>query len=129
MTLANYLNDINSYPLLTQEQEKKLALEAQQGNKKARETFITSNLRLVINIAKGYNRNGQVLDLIQAGNIGLLVATDKFDPNLGYRFSTYASWWINLAIKRYIESDHLIPIPETAYQIGIKIYQHINQKF
>ncbi len=91
-------------PQLTAEQEKALAKKIKAGDQKARTEFITSNLTLVLHIAYRYqNRGLELLDLIQAGNIGLMRAVDKFDPELGWRFSTYADHWIRQRITRAIE--------------------------
>ena len=96
-----YFKEIGKIPLLTKEEELQLAYEIQKGNVKAKEKFIESNLRLVANIAKKYtNRGLAFMDLIQEGNIGLIKAVEKFDVNKGYRFSTYATWWIRQAITR-----------------------------
>ena len=94
-----YFKEIGKIPLLTKEEELQLAYEIQKGNVKAKEKFIESNLRLVANIAKKYtNRGLAFMDLIQEGNIGLIKAVEKFDVNKGYKFSTYATWWIRQAI-------------------------------
>jgi len=101
-----YLREIGKIPLLTPRQERELARRAQMGDKKAREKLIVSNLRLVVSIAKRYMGRGlSFLDLIQEGNIGLLKAVEKFDWRKGYKFSTYATWWIRQAITRAI-ADH-----------------------
>ena len=99
--LDTYLADINEVPLLTAEQEIELALRIQQGDMAAREHMIRANLRLVVSIAKNYvNRGLQFMDLIEEGNIGLMKAVEKFDPEAGCRFSTYATWWIKQGIRR-----------------------------
>lgn len=96
-----YLSEIGSIPLLNKKEERELFVKVKQGDAEAKEKFILSNLRLVINIAKKYVSNrAELLDLIQDGNIGLMTAVDKFDETLGYKFSTYASWWIKQAIVR-----------------------------
>ena len=90
-----YLKDIRDLPLLSAQEEKELAGKVKKGSKKARQQMIKSNLRLVINIAKKYSYLGvPMLDLIEEGNLGLMKAVSKFDPDRGYRFSTYAAWWI-----------------------------------
>jgi RNA polymerase primary sigma factor len=96
-----YLKDIKDIPLLTPEEELELAKRIQRGDAKARRDMIRCNLRLVINIAKRYSRFGvPLLDLIEEGNLGLMKAVGKFDPKRGYRFSTYAAWWIKQHITR-----------------------------
>lgn len=96
-----YLKDIKDIPLLTAEEELDLARRIQKGDARARRDMIRCNLRLVINIAKRYSRFGvPLLDLIEEGNLGLMKAVVKFDPKRGYRFSTYAAWWIKQHITR-----------------------------
>ncbi len=96
-----YLNEIGFSPLLTAEQEVDLARKLKRGDEAARQTMIESNLRLVVKIARRYLRgNLPFLDLIEEGNLGLIHAVEKFDPELGYRFSTYATWWIRQTIER-----------------------------
>ena len=98
-----YLNDIGSNALLTPAQEIELARRVVQGDFSARQKMIEHNLRLVVNIAKHYiNRGMALLDLIEEGNIGLMHALEKFDPERGFRFSTYATWWIRQSIERGI---------------------------
>jgi len=101
-----YLKDINKLPLLTAKEEKDLAKRIKKGDKLARQTMIQSNLRLVINIAKKYSYLGvPMLDLIEEGNLGLMKAVEKFNPYKGYRFSTYAAWWIKQYITRAIANQ------------------------
>ena len=96
-----YLIEIGKYPLLTPQEEKILAFKKDQGDKNAKKTFVESNLKLVVDIAKRYMGHGlQFLDLIQEGNEGLIKAVEKFDYSKGYKFSTYATWWIRQAITR-----------------------------
>lgn len=98
-----YLNEIGRESLLTPEQEKALARRMRQGDFQARQEMIQHNLRLVVNIAKHYiNRGLSLLDLIEEGNLGLMHALDKFEPDRGFRFSTYATWWIRQSIERAI---------------------------
>ncbi len=95
-----YLNSL-SHPLLTAEEEISLAREIREGSKKAYNHMVEANLRLVVRMAKRYmNRGVAFLDLIAEGNIGLMRAVDKFNPDLGFRFSTYATWWIKQSIER-----------------------------
>ena len=98
-----YLNEIGKAPLLTPEEEVALARLTVQGDFDARQTMIERNLRLVVNIAKHYaNRGLTLLDLVEEGNLGLIHALEKFDPGRGFRFSTYATWWIRQNIERAI---------------------------
>lgn len=101
-----YLKDIKHLPLLTPEEEISLAEKIKKGDKAARHKMIQSNLRLVINIAKRYSHLGvSMLDLIEEGNLGLMKAVEKFNPKKGYRFSTYAAWWIRQYISRAIANQ------------------------
>lgn len=96
-----YLNEIGYSPLLSAEEEVKYAREAIKGIEASRERMIVSNLRLVVKIARRYNHRGMaLLDLIEEGNLGLIRAVEKFDPERGFRFSTYATWWIRQTIER-----------------------------
>lgn len=99
--LKLYIKDIRHIPLLSAEDEKKVAQKVKKGDMQARRVMVRSNLRLVINIAKQYSHYGvPLLDLIEEGNLGLMKAVSKFDPKLGYRFSTYATWWIKQHVTR-----------------------------
>ena len=101
-----YLKDIKNLPLLTAEEEISLANRIKRGDKLARAKMIQSNLRLVINIAKRYSGLGvSMLDLIEEGHLGLMKAVGKFNPKRGYRFSTYAAWWIRQYISRAIANQ------------------------
>ena len=108
-----YLKEIGSYPLLKPEDEPILAKRILEGDMEAKQTLINANLRLVVNLAKHYvGRGMQFLDLIQEGNLGLIKAVDKFDYTKGYKFSTYATWWIRQAIARAIaDQARTIRIP------------------
>ncbi len=98
-----YLNEIGKAPLLTATEEAALARLTVKGDFEARQTMIERNLRLVVNIAKHYaNRGLTLLDLVEEGNLGLIHALEKFDPERGFRFSTYATWWIRQNIERAI---------------------------
>jgi len=98
-----YLNEIGFSPLLTPEEEVHFARLARKGDEKGRKRMIESNLRLVVKISRRYvNRGLTLLDLIEEGNLGLIRAVEKFDPERGFRFSTYATWWIRQTIERAI---------------------------
>jgi RNA polymerase primary sigma factor len=120
--LRNYLKEIQSIPLLTPEQELELGRKVKQGDEKARKHMIRANLRLVINIAKRYVYLGiPLLDLVEEGNLGLMKAVDKFNPQKGFRFSTYAAWWIRQAITRSIsEQAKMIRVPVYVNDLIIK---------
>src|SRR5579862_2111624 len=111
--LATYLREIRPVPLLTAAQEVDLAKRIEDGDEDAMQHFILANLRLVVNIAKKYQGRGfSLLDLIQEGNIGLMRAVEKFEWQRGYRFSTYATWWIRQAISRALaERSRTIRLP------------------
>ena len=99
--LKLYIKDIKDIPLLSAEDELKIAKRVKRGDAHARRIMIRSNLRLVINISKQYGNFGvPLLDLIEEGNLGLMKAVSKFDPKLGFRFSTYAAWWIKQHVTR-----------------------------
>jgi RNA polymerase, sigma 70 subunit, RpoD len=101
-----YLKDIKNIPLLTPEEELKVSKRAKRGDAAARKLMIRSNLRLVVNIAKKYSFLGvPITDLIEEGNMGLMRSVQKFDPKKGYRFSTYAAWWIRQYITRAIANQ------------------------
>lgn len=117
--LETYLREINGTPLLNSKEEFELAVAIGQGSHEARERMVRANLRLVVNIARGYTGKGLAFqDLIEEGNLGLLRAVEGFDPSMGTRFSTYASYWIKQSIKRsLINSAKTIRIP--AYMVEI----------
>jgi len=137
-SLREYLREIARYPLLSPEQEIQLGRQVvrmqqptctdreQRQGQRARDKFIKSNLKLVVNIAKKYDGRQRkammLLDLIQEGNIGLARAVDMFDPSRGYRFTTYAYWWIRQAIHRAIaNNDNMIRMPSSLHEKIIKI--------
>lgn len=111
--LAIYLKDINRIPLLSHEEEAQLAIKAKQGDKAAKNKIVNANLRFVVNVAKKYQKHGlDLTDLISEGNIGLLIAIDKFDVTKGYHFISYAVWWIRQSILKAIcEKSHSIRLP------------------
>ena len=108
-----YLKEIGNVPLLTSEEEVELAKRVEQGDEEAKKKLTEANLRLVVSIAKKYVGRGMpFLDLIQEGNMGLMKAVDKFDYTKGYKFSTYATWWIRQAITRGIaDTGRTIRVP------------------
>ncbi|MGH0052647.1 MAG: sigma-70 family RNA polymerase sigma factor [Sphaerochaetaceae bacterium] len=111
--LSMYLKEINRIPLLSPEEEITLAQRAQNGEEFARKKMIESNLRFVVNVAKKYQNQGlPLVDLINEGNIGLMTALDKFDPEKGYHFISYAVWWIRQAIMKAInEKSRAVRLP------------------
>ena len=117
--LETYLREINETALLTADEEKMLSRRIETGDKEARDRMVRANLRLVVNIARGYTGKGLPLqDLIEEGNLGLLRAVEGFDPDMNTRFSTYASYWIKQSIKRaLVNSAKTIRIP--AYMVEL----------
>ena len=118
--VSQYLQEIRQFPRLTAEEEKALALRCAAGDADAIRAMVNANLRLVVSVAKDYAGRGvPLLDLVQEGSIGLLIAAQKFDPALDYRFSTYATKWIRQCIGRYIlNHGSLIRVPgHTAQRI------------
>ncbi|MBL8866852.1 MAG: sigma-70 family RNA polymerase sigma factor [Gemmataceae bacterium] len=117
--LETYLREINETSLLTADQEKSLARQIGVGCTQSRDQMVRANLRLVVNIARGYTGKGLALqDLIEEGNLGLLRAVEGFDPNMNTRFSTYASYWIKQSIKRaLVNTAKTIRIP--AYMVEL----------
>ncbi|NIM19748.1 MAG: sigma-70 family RNA polymerase sigma factor [Candidatus Latescibacteria bacterium] len=117
-----YLSEINRYPLLTKKEEHDFARRVAEGDEEARRRLILSNLRLVVTIAKRYLGQGLgFLDLIEEGNLGLIRAVSKFDYRKGFRFSTYASWWIKQSMTRAIANQ------AKTIRIPVHIYQLINR--
>src|SRR6266849_8831618 len=121
--IRQYLAEIGRFPLLNGEQELTLAWSVAQGDMEAQRRLVEANLRLVVSIAKRYNNHGiSLLDLVQEGNLGLIRAAQKFDPARGFRFSTYATWWIRQAISRAVaEHTRTIHIPVHVVELIYKI--------
>lgn len=112
--IKEYIKEISKYPALSAEEEQELARKAHSGDKKAKQELIKANLKLVITIARKVIHSSKIpmTDLIQEGNIGLMAAVDKFNWKFGYRFATYASWWIKQAMFKAIsEQSHCVKIP------------------
>jgi RNA polymerase primary sigma factor len=133
---SRYFDDVGKYPLLTRNEEIELARMARDGDAEARKKLILSNLKLVITIAKSYSSYGvPFLDLIEEGNLGLIKAVSRFDPEKGFRFSTYSSWWIKQSIVRAISDfSRTIRIPIHVFQLMKKYIamenatENMNQK-
>jgi RNA polymerase primary sigma factor len=127
--LETYLREINETALLTADQEKSLARKIEVGDTSARDQMVRANLRLVVNIARGYTGKGLALqDLIEEGNLGLLRAVEGFDPNMNTRFSTYASYWIKQSIKRaLVNTAKTIRIPAYMVELLAKWRRATNQ--
>ena len=121
--IRQYLGEIGRYPLLNAEQEMQLARRVTEGDREAQRCLVEANLRLVVSIAKRYNNHGiSLLDLVQEGNLGLIRAMQKFDPARGFRFSTYATWWIRQAISRAVaECTRTIHIPVHVVELIYKV--------
>lgn len=124
-----YLNQISQIPLLTEAEEYRLATLAREGDFIARNKLIESNLRLVVSVAKHYHTNALTfMDLIQEGNVGLVHAADKFDPDKGNRFSTYAVWWIRQHISRALgEATGAIRLPANIVEHANKLAKVISE--
>jgi RNA polymerase primary sigma factor len=127
--IKSYIKDVRKIPLLTAREEVVLAKQAKNGNKKSRDMMIRANLRLVISIAKKYLHLGiPLMDLIEEGNVGLMKAVEKFNPNKGFRFSTYAAWWIKQSVTRSIfEQARTIRIPVYVSELLTK-YKKTNER-
>lgn len=112
-SITIYLNEIIKYPTLSKEEEIELSKRIEQGDEEAKNLMINCNLKLVVSIAKKYNNRGlQLIDLINEGNIGLIKAVEKFDYRKGFKFSTYATWWIRQAIERaLVNQTKMVRIP------------------
>ncbi len=128
-SIKKYFSEIAKRDLLNAKDEKDLAKRAKAGDTKARALLVESNLRLVVSVAKRYLKRGMALqDLIQEGNVGLLRAVDKFDPDRGFRFSTYATWWIKQAITRAIaDKSRMIRLPVHVNELLAKLRKEVRR--
>ena len=119
-----YLKEVAKYPLLSDEEEKELCQRAEKGDKMAKEKLVNSNLRLVVSIAKKYDKPGKnmdLMDLCQEGTMGLMHAIEKFDWSKGFKISTYATWWIRQAICRAIADK------ENAIRVPVHMQEQVNR--
>lgn len=121
--LDTYMKEVGKSPLLTREQEVELCKKIEMGDAVARKVMIESNLRLAISIAKRYYKSGCPMeDLIQESNIGLMKAVERFDWRKGFKFSTYASWWIKQSVSRYVASHkNTVRVPSHAISLAYKV--------
>ncbi len=129
-SLTKYLREIGQTPLLSAPEEQVLAQRIQRGNAKARQRMLLANLRLVVNIAKKYvpsNEPELLMDLIQEGNIGLMRAVDRFNPEFKTRFSTYGVYWIRQAVLRALKSRRLVRLPENVFDHILEM-QRVRQR-
>ena len=132
-----YLREIGRIPLLSIEEEMELAQKALEGDRRAKDKMAQANMRLVVSIAKRYSGRGlDLLDLIQEGNTGLLKAVEKFDPEKGFKFSTYATWWIRQAITRAIADQartiripvHMVETINKLMRVTRRLTQELNRE-
>ena len=127
--LNQYFKEVSRYPLLSKSEEVALAQRIEQGDSAAREEMIRSNLRLAISIAKKYHKSGcDMEDLIQESNIGLMRAVEKFNWRKGFKFSTYACWWIRQAVSRHVSMQkNTVRIPSHANSLSWKIKEMVDE--
>lgn len=125
--IKTYLKQMGSIPMLTREQELDLAEKAQNGDESAKNRLVEANLRLVVSVAKKYTNSPlELLDLIQEGNLGLIKAVDKFEYKRGFKFSTYATWWIRQGITRAIaDTGRTIRLPVHMVETVNKVFSTI----
>jgi RNA polymerase primary sigma factor len=133
-SLEKYLQEIGKLQLLNPEEEADLTLKIKEGDQKALERLIKANLRFVVSVAKQYQNQGLSLpDLINEGNLGLISAARRFDETKGFKFISYAVWWIRQSIHQAIsEQSRLVRLPINKVELGAKInraYQHLEQEF
>ena len=135
--LLTYLSQLEKVPILTARQEKELAVLAQSGNKRAKNKLVTANLKLAVKIAASFLYKGLPFqDLIEEGNLGLMRAVEKFDPARGYRFTTYARWWIMSYIRRALRgsvssirlSASLIDVISRWKKVSVKLAQQLGRE-
>lgn len=128
-SISTYLMEISRYPLLSDEEEKQLFNKVKTGDSKAKDLFIKCNLRLVVSISKKYIDNGmEFLDIIQEGNLGLMKAVDMFNVDMNYKFSTYATYWIEKYIHyAFAQKSKIIRFPKQVYNL-IKKYKAIEER-
>src|SRR5579872_2277669 len=125
-SVGQFLHEIGRYPLLTKDEEIELAQRVEAGDQAAKDRMVTSNLRLVVSIAKRYQGQMPLGDLVQEGIIGLIRAVDKFDGSRGFKFSTYATWWIRQAIGRGIaNTGQTIRVPVEMQKDASEMYKII----
>lgn len=127
--IKTYLQQMGSIPMLSRQEESRLAKLAFEGDSDARTKLVEANLRLVVSVAKKYSNSGlDLLDLIQEGNIGLMKAADKFEYKRGHKFSTYATWWIRQGITRAIaDSGRTIRLPVHMVETVNKVFSNIKK--
>jgi RNA polymerase primary sigma factor len=127
--LESYFKQVSNHPLLTKEEEISLAKRIESGDIEARKQMIEANLRLAISIAKKYSKYGSnIEDLIQESNMGLMKAVEKFDWRKGFKFSTYAYWWIKQSITRHLTSNNsILKVPSHTVSNARKIWQVIQE--
>src|SRR5271169_6240453 len=135
--LQLYLREIGKTPLLTREEENKLAAQVQRGSKRAREQMIKAKLRLVVKISHDYANFGMpLLDLINEGNIGLMKAVERFDPKKGAKLSTYAAWWIKQSIRRALSNQsktirlpvHVVDKMQKMSRVSLKMAEQLGRE-